>query len=107
AAPPPPAAASPAARAAALPPRNAHYQWFRAEGGGLPLPALVVARPGAFDAWMRSRGKLGGQHKVPRMDSTGTLTAELLAFLSAGGLIERELREERESSAADPGGRGE
>ena len=73
--------------------RNAHYQWFRAEGGGLPLPALIVARPGGFDDWMRSRGKLGGQHKVPRMDSSGTLTAELvsvppgLASRSNGGCI--------------------
>ena len=63
--------------------RNAHYQWFRAEGGGLPLPALVVARPGGFDDWMRSRGKLGGQHKVPRMDSSGKLTGR------AGGVPPR------------------
>ena len=61
--------------------RNAHYRWFRADGGGLPLPALVVARPGGFDDWMRSRGKLGGQHKVPRMDSTGNLTGGLVAYL--------------------------
>jgi hypothetical protein len=61
--------------------RNAHYQWFRAEGGGLPMPALTVAPPGAFDDWMRSRGQLGGQHKVPRIDSSGTLTAALLDFL--------------------------
>jgi GH3 auxin-responsive promoter len=33
-------------------------------------------------SWMRKRGKLGGQNKVPRMDSTGKLTAELLAFLN-------------------------
>jgi hypothetical protein len=32
---------------------------------------------------MRVRGQLGGQHKVPRMDSTGTLTAELVGFLKA------------------------
>src|SRR6185437_7016965 len=29
--------------------RNAHYQWFRAEGGGLPLPALLCAGAGGFD----------------------------------------------------------
>ncbi|HWD37800.1 MAG TPA: GH3 auxin-responsive promoter family protein, partial [Fimbriimonas sp.] len=71
--------------------RNAHYEWFRAEGGGLPAPTLIVARPGAFDHWMRSRGKLGGQHKVPRMDSSGTLTAGLLGYLKQEGLIESEL----------------
>jgi hypothetical protein len=61
--------------------RNADYAAHRAEGVGLPLPALVVARPGAFEGWMRARGKLGGQHKVPRMDGAGTLTSELVAFL--------------------------
>jgi hypothetical protein len=67
---------------AALSRRNAHYQWFRARGGGLPPPTLVTAPPGTFDDWMRTRGKLGGQNKVPRMDSTGKLTAELLSFLN-------------------------
>ena len=30
---------------------------------------------------MRSRGKLGGQNKVPRVDNTGALTRALLDFL--------------------------
>ena len=71
--------------------RNAHYAWFRAEGGGMPPPALIVVKTGGFDDWMRSRGKLGGQHKVPRIDSSGRLGEELLAFLRGGGAIEREL----------------
>ena len=58
--------------------RNADYLAHRAEGVGLPMPALLVAKPGGFDAWMRSRGKLGGQHKVPRMDNAGALTAEIV-----------------------------
>jgi hypothetical protein len=73
--------------------RNAHYQWFRAEGGGLPAPALIVAKPGGFDDWMRARGQLGGQHKVPRIDSTGQLTAQLLNFLRAGDRVRDELAE--------------
>ena len=52
---------------------------------------LVVARPGGFDAWMRSRGKLGGQHKVPRMDNTGTLTGQLVEFLRESGQVDREV----------------
>jgi hypothetical protein len=71
--------------------QNADYQAHRVEGAGLPLPALLVAKPGAFEAWMRSRGKLGGQHKVPRMDGAGTLTAELVAFLRQAGALEREM----------------
>ncbi len=67
--------------------RNADYQAHRAEGVGLPLPALTVVRPGGFDGWMRSKGKLGGQHKVPRMDNTGTLTAGIAASLDANQAV--------------------
>ncbi|HEX8203395.1 MAG TPA: GH3 auxin-responsive promoter family protein [Isosphaeraceae bacterium] len=73
--------------------RNADYHWFRkpANGEKLPPPAMAVARPGAFDDWMRSRGQLGGQHKVPRMDSSGALTAALVAFLRDSGRMEVEI----------------
>jgi hypothetical protein len=71
--------------------RNADYLAHRAEGVGLPLPALLSTKPGAFDDWMRSRGKLGGQHKVPRMDNAGTLTKALTSYLREESQIEREL----------------
>jgi hypothetical protein len=59
----------------------------------MPMPAVVVAAPGGFDDWMRSRGKLGGQHKVPRMDNSGKLTAELVAFLRGENGVAAELPE--------------
>ena len=71
--------------------RNADYLAHRAEGVGLPLPAVVVSKPGGLDAWMRSRGKLGGQNKLPRMDSTGALTREIAEFLAASGQVAGEL----------------
>lgn len=61
--------------------RNDDYRAHRAGGVGLSGPALQVARPGIFEDWMRNRGKLGGQNKVPRVDGTGVLTRELLQFL--------------------------
>jgi hypothetical protein len=73
--------------------RNADYLAHRVGDVVLSLPAVVVARPGGFDAWMRSRGKLGGQHKVPRMDNAGTLTAEIVGLLRAQGLVAGELAE--------------
>ena len=73
--------------------RNADYLAHRAGGVGLPQPALIVSKPGGFDAWMRSRGKLGGQHKVPRMDDSGKLTREIAGLLREKGLVSRELAE--------------
>jgi hypothetical protein len=71
--------------------RNADYLAHRAEGVGLPIPALLLARQGGFEAWMRARGKLGGQNKVPRMDGSGTLTGELVTFLRDSGFVAREI----------------
>jgi hypothetical protein len=50
-----------------------------------------VARPGSFEAWMRRRGRLGGQNKVPRMDDTGTLTRELGEFLRENDRVAIEI----------------
>jgi GH3 auxin-responsive promoter len=73
--------------------RNADYQAHRTGGAGLPAPAMIIAGRGAFEGWMRSRGKLGGQNKVPRMDSTGTLTGELVEFLRAAAKVRLDLPE--------------
>jgi hypothetical protein len=70
---------------------NADYAAHRTEGVGLPLPAILVTRPGGIDAWMRSKGKLGGQHKFPRMDGSGTLTAQIASMLREAGLVDRDL----------------
>lgn len=71
--------------------RNADYQAHRAEGVGMPMPAVVVARPGGFDSWMKARGKFGGQNKVPRMDNTGEITAHLVAHLRGEDAVAEEL----------------
>jgi hypothetical protein len=71
--------------------RNADYRAHRAEGVGLPLPALLVAHAGGLDAWMKSRGKLGGQHKLPRMDNSGELTRALCAFLKESDRVAAEV----------------
>ncbi len=73
--------------------RNADYHAHRTGGAGLPPPAMIIARRGGFEGWMRSRGKLGGQNKVPRMDSTGTVTGELIQFLRATANVRVDLSE--------------
>jgi hypothetical protein len=51
---------------AALQRANDDYAAHR-RGAQLAPPEVVVLPPGAFAGWMRSQGKLGGQHKVPRV----------------------------------------
>jgi hypothetical protein len=45
-------------------------------------PEVRVVRPNGFAEWMKSRGKYGGQNKVPRMDNTGKITGELAEFFA-------------------------
>jgi hypothetical protein len=59
---------------------NEDYRAHRAGDLTLRGPEVVAVRRGGFADWMRSREKLGGQHKVPRMDNTGRLTEELTAW---------------------------
>jgi GH3 auxin-responsive promoter len=59
--------------------QNEDYRAHRA--GAIDRPKVLAVRDGGFLDWMRSRGQLGGQHKVPRIDSTGRLTRELMTWL--------------------------
>ena len=90
--------------------RNADYRAHRAQDVVLPAPAIIAARPGSFERWMRRRGKLGGQNKVPRMDNSGALTHDLLEFLRAAGEVDNEVlaweHGKREPSAPRASGSG-
>ncbi|MGD9536484.1 MAG: GH3 auxin-responsive promoter family protein [Alphaproteobacteria bacterium] len=59
---------------------NDDYRAHRAEGFALAAPKLRVVPPGFFADWMKSRGRLGGQNKVPRMISDEALFAEVRRF---------------------------
>jgi hypothetical protein len=39
---------------------------------------IVVARENLFNDWLKSNGKLGGQHKVPRLSNSRQYIEELL-----------------------------
>ena len=60
--------------------RNEDYEAHRRDGFGLKLPAIEIAKPGMFAAWMKSRGKLGGQNKVPRIINDTELLENLRSF---------------------------
>ena len=60
--------------------RNLDYQAHRAGGFGLRPPAITVLRAGGFAEWMRRRGRLGSQNKVPRVIADPELFADLRGF---------------------------
>jgi hypothetical protein len=60
---------------------NEDYKAHRAGDLTLAAPDIRLVRCGGFADWLRSQGKLGGQHKVPRMDNSGRLTQELRQWL--------------------------
>jgi hypothetical protein len=57
--------------------RNDDYRAHRSGGFGLNPPQLRALPRGTFEAWMKSRGQLGGQHKVPRVIANPDLFATL------------------------------
>lgn len=63
--------------------RNEDYDAHRANGFGLHGPKVQAIKPGTFAAWMKKRGKLGGQHKVPRIINDQALLSDLKDFLLA------------------------
>jgi hypothetical protein len=65
--PTPEPAALAAALDGALARRNADYAKHRAFSAGIDQPLVEVLPRGGFERWMAVRGKLGGQHKVPRV----------------------------------------
>lgn len=59
---------------------NSDYEAKRFHDITLQPLEVVKARPGLFDDWLRSKGKLGGQHKIPRLGNSRTNIEELLSM---------------------------
>jgi hypothetical protein len=62
---------------------NSDYEAKRYKDIALRLPEVTAIPPGSFAAWLGSKGKLGGQHKVPRLSNDRTILEEIKAFVSA------------------------
>lgn len=61
---------------------NEDYQAHRQNDTGMNPPVIRFLPPLSFDHWMAEQGKLGGQHKVPRVMTDATRFAEMVAELS-------------------------
>ncbi len=59
---------------------NDDYRAHRADGHGMAAPAIRAVPAGTFAAWMASRGRAGGQNKVPRVINDPKLFNALLSF---------------------------
>ena len=57
---------------------NSDYEAKRYKDITLQPLQIVKARPHLFDDWLKSKGKLGGQHKVPRLSNQRQHIEELL-----------------------------
>ena len=61
---------------------NEDYSAHRAGDLAMGAPEVFAVPRGGFAGWMRSRGRLGGQNKVPRMDDSGQITNQLSSFFA-------------------------
>ena len=59
---------------------NSDYEAKRYKDITLQHLEIVEARQGLFNDWLKLRGKLGGQHKVPRLSNSRDTMEQLLAL---------------------------
>ena len=57
---------------------NSDYEAKRSHNITLQHLEVVKARPGLFNDWLKQKGRLGGQHKVPRLSNSRKNMDELL-----------------------------
>jgi hypothetical protein len=61
---------------------NSDYEAKRHKDIALRMPIVHVMPKGGFNRWLKHKGKLGGQHKVPRLSNERNYLEEILPFVS-------------------------
>ena len=59
---------------------NSDYEAKRYNNMTLAMPKIHVAKEDLFYTWLKQKGKLGGQHKVPRLSNSRNFVEELLTL---------------------------
>ena len=59
---------------------NSDYEAKRYKDITLQHLQIVIARQGLYNDWLKAKGKLGGQHKVPRLSNSRNTIEQLLAM---------------------------
>ncbi|MSQ79999.1 MAG: GH3 auxin-responsive promoter family protein [Flavobacteriaceae bacterium] len=60
---------------------NSDYEAKRYKDLAMQLPKVQAVQAGTFQRWLKAKGKLGGQHKVPRLSNDRTVLEEVLAVM--------------------------
>ncbi len=60
---------------------NSDYEAKRHKDITLQRLEVVKARKGLFNEWLKSKGKLGGQHKVPRLCNNRDIIESVLSIM--------------------------
>lgn len=60
---------------------NSDYEAKRYKNIALGPPVVHSLKPGTFNRWLKSKGKLGGQHKVPRLSNERKMIDEILGMI--------------------------
>jgi len=68
---------------AALKSLNSDYEAKRYKDIALSAPIVRALEKGTFNRWLKQKGKLGGQHKVPRLCNERKYIDEILSMISA------------------------
>lgn len=61
---------------------NSDYEAKRYKDIALRMPIVHRMQKGGFNEWLKSKGKLGGQHKVPRLSNERKYLEEILRFVA-------------------------
>ena len=59
---------------------NSDYEAKRYKDITLQRLELIKARPDVFNDWLKQKGKLGGQHKVPRLSNNRDIIEQVIAL---------------------------
>lgn len=60
---------------------NSDYDAKRYKNMILEIPAIVVLPKGSFDEWLKTKNKLGGQNKIPRLANDREIAEQILSVV--------------------------
>ena len=59
---------------------NSDYEAKRYHDLALRMPVIRILEPDTFYNWLKSKNKLGGQHKIPRLSNNRDYLEQLLSM---------------------------